>query len=93
MKMQARPIDPRDTKWEVSPLSYRVYFWQRQGIARHRSDEFELDGVGDVGEVLRWANEHAEGRTFVVYAAITRGGEPGLVRLAGIDPTENSTSP
>jgi hypothetical protein len=92
MKVHARPVDPRDTRWEVSTPSYRVYFWERQGVGGYRSDEFELDG-SDVDEVLRWANERAGGRTFVVYAALTRGGEPGLVRLAGIDPTENPTSP
>ena len=91
--MEARPIDPRDTKWEVDSPLYRVYFWERQKDGGYWSDEFGLDGVSGVEEVLRWAEEGAQGRTFVVYAALTLGGEPGLVRLAGVDPVPIATSP
>jgi hypothetical protein len=92
-EVQVRGVDPRDTQWEVSSPSYRVYFWERQESGGYWSDEFELDGAIGVEEVLPWAEERAEGRTFVVYAALTVGGEPGLVRLAGVDPVSTATSP
>jgi hypothetical protein len=47
--------------------------------------------VSDVQGVLRWAEEKAEGRTFVVYAALAHGGELGLVRLSGVDPLDTSS--
>ena len=58
--MDIRPIDPRDIDTEVEPR-YRVYFWSAD---RGRSDEFELTGVADVREALRWAESQAQGRDF-----------------------------
>jgi hypothetical protein len=57
----------------------------------YHSTEFELSGVEDVREVLTWAEARAApGSTYTVYAVVERDGEPGLVRLAGIDPTTPS---
>lgn len=39
---------------------------------------------------LAWADENAGAdRTYTLYAAVDRGGERGLVRLLGIDPTKH----
>ena len=92
--MDIRPVDPRDTHWEITCPSFRVYFWQPQpsppGASEHpggyHSTEFEVSGV-DVGEVLTWAEATApRGSTYTVYALVEQGGERGLVRLAGVDP-------
>jgi hypothetical protein len=53
----------------------------------YHSEEFELSGASDVREVLGWAEEGAEDRTFTVYALVSCRGELGLVQLAGVDPT------
>jgi hypothetical protein len=87
--MDARPVDPRDPEWEVSSPSYRVYFW-RPRSGGYESEEFQLEGTTDVAEVLGWAEERAEGRTFTVYAVVDALGERGLVQLAGIDPTASA---
>jgi hypothetical protein len=93
--MDIRPVDPRGTEWELTCSSFRVYFWQAQPSppghpeqpGGYRSEEFEVSGV-DVGKVLEWADATApRGSTYTVYAVIEQGGERGLVRLAGVDPT------
>ncbi len=55
------------------------------------ADEFELSGANDVADVLRWAKQHSEGRTYTIYAVID--GVPtdrGLVQVFGVDPTQSS---
>ena len=93
--MDIRPVDPRDTDWEMTCTSFRVYFWKAQPSppiapehrGGHDSTEFEISGV-EVGEVLEWAEATApRGSTYTVYAVVEQGGERGLVRLAGVDPT------
>jgi hypothetical protein len=53
-------------------------------------DEYEVTGA-DVPEVLRWANDHTDGRTYSLWAcAPDHSQEPVgllLIRLAGWDPT------
>jgi len=89
--MKVRPVDPRDTRWEVSHPAYRVYFWEQQRPndpgSGWMSAEWEIED-GDVDEVLSWAHDNAAGRRFVVYARVASGqsDEPGLVRLLGTDP-------
>ena len=84
--MDARLVDPRDIEWEVLSPAYRVYFWRRRP-GGYESEEFQLDGATDVAEVLGWAEQRAEARTFTVYAVVDALGELGLVQLAGVDPT------
>lgn len=80
MPITARQIDPRDQTWEVDEPAYRVFFGGPEGA----SDEWELVDC-DVDEVLRWAHDTADGRTFVLYCVVTEPGEVGLVRLLGAD--------
>ena len=96
--MDVRPVDPRGPHWEVDSPSYRVCFWARppaplhvpEDLVMYHSTEFQLDGVGDVGEVLEWAEANAPPEsTYTVYALIEHG-EQGLVRLKGADPTRAS---
>ena len=87
--MQARPVDPRDTRWEVDRPTYRVYFWSRRetpdGAPAPASDEWEVSEA-DVDEVLTWARSAARGRSFVVYACASDSEGLGLVRLLGSAP-------
>jgi hypothetical protein len=85
--MEARPVDPRDTEWEVSCPTYRVYFWRRQPRGGYASEEFELRGAADVRDVLRWAKKRAGGRLVTIYAVRDGADGRGLIRLAGVDPT------
>lgn len=50
--MEARPVDLRDTEWEVNAPTYRVYFWRQQPHGGFAFDAFELRGAADVHEVL-----------------------------------------
>jgi hypothetical protein len=99
--MDVRLIDPRDTGWEITSPSFRVYFWEPQppppGFPDHpggyHSAEYEVSDV-DVGEVLAWAETTAtRGSTYTVYAVVDHCGERGLVRLAGVDPTAAQDAP
>ena len=94
--MDVRPVDPRDSGWEIGSPSYRVYFWEQrpargdvsQHLAGYGSTEFEVSGATEVGEVLAWAEATApSGASYTVYALVELGSERGLVRLAGVDPT------
>lgn len=80
--MKATGIDPRDAMWEIPNPRYRVYFHDSKGA----SDEYEIEGA-DVPEVLAWAEEKRNARTFVLYACVPRDGL-GLLRLHGCDPNE-----
>ncbi|MGN6380728.1 MAG: hypothetical protein ACTHNU_17385 [Gaiellales bacterium] len=61
-----RPVDPRVIELELPPV-YHVYFWSDH---RRRSDEFELTGATGVHEVLKWAEEHANGREIEIAVVI-----------------------
>ena len=60
--LRVRPVDPRDTTWEVDTPAYRVYFWSlppgpppsssEEGIG-WSSDEYEVEDA-DVTVVLEW---------------------------------------
>jgi hypothetical protein len=87
---QAYTIDPRDEQWAKDHPSYRVYFWRKIAPGPDGawgSDEWQIEDAADVHEVIAWAEEHAEGRTYVLYAVVDDPDGPGLVRLAGTDPT------
>jgi hypothetical protein len=85
-ELRARPVDPRDTRWEVWNPAFRVYFWRSLG-GGWMSREFEISG-GDVVEVLAWAADHAEDdETYTVHCVVDGADGTGLVRLAGTDPT------
>ena len=100
--MNIDSVDPRDIEWELDRPVYRVYFWhqppaplgiQKSQMAYH-SDERRVSGAEDVHEVLTWAAETARPeQTFTVYIELMDDGSPGLIRLAGIDPTEGNYSP
>ena len=90
--MEIRPVDPRDTQWEVDAQAYRVYFWDTQTWA---CEETRVTGVADVAEVLDWAAGYAGVREILVYLELTSGlgvsaRRPGLVRLSGRDPNADT---
>jgi hypothetical protein len=84
--VEDRGIDARtDRRWESPPTrDYRVVFW-RGGSA----DERDLSDAEDVHDVIRWADGEAatRGATYTLFAKVDRGDDPGLVWLAGVDPT------
>jgi hypothetical protein len=85
--MEIRPVDPRDASWEEEQPTYRVYFWEADGA----SSEHELVGATDVTEVLGWADENRGTRTYTAYlVGRDGGGQLGLARLHGADPTRGS---
>jgi len=73
--VDVRPVDPRDTTWEVDEPAYRVYFWrpvpQPIGVPRGlASEEFEVTGA-DVQEVIAWAEATAgSDRAYTLYALV-----------------------
>jgi hypothetical protein len=87
--MRVHSVDPRDTRWEVDRPSYRVYFWRRQSDrpdSGWASEEWQIDGA-DVGEVLAWADTDQARRAYTLYVRCESNDGPGLIRLAGTDPT------
>jgi len=84
--MIVTPVDPRDQQWQSDSPVFRVYFWERLGQGRYRSDEYEIRG-SDVVEVLRWAEEAKGERSFTAYLCLIDEVGLGLVLLAGTDPT------
>jgi hypothetical protein len=94
--MRVESIDPRDTQWEDDTPVYRAHLWSHalappdipSGMVGWHSDAYEIRDAQDVHEVIAWAQrpEHG-GRAFTLYVSIERNGQPGLVRLAGVDPT------
>jgi hypothetical protein len=87
--MQTRPVDPRDTQWEVEKPAYRVYFWQQPGHhmdSGWASEEWQVEDA-DADEVLAWALNDKSGRAFTLYVCCNCDGELGLIRLIGADPT------
>jgi hypothetical protein len=85
-ELDARPVDPRDTGWEVWDPRYRVYFWRPYG-GGWASRSFEVSGA-DAYAVLDWATRHADDdETYTLFAVADHDDERGLVRLAGSDPT------
>ena len=83
-ELNARPVDPRDTRWEVWSPAYRVFLWSRSNEA-WASREFEI-GAADVDDVLDWIREQSDAEMFTLYATVDRGDDLGLVRLAGHGP-------
>ena len=84
-------VDSRDQQWEDNDPVFHVYFWRELGGGAFHQDEYELSGA-DVNEVLVWANEERDGRTFTLYLQRDDLSGRGLVLLAGIDPTANPMS-
>jgi hypothetical protein len=91
-------VDPRDTRWEQDRPVYRVYLWHQpaapEGVAQEQvmwhCHEHRLSDAEDVHEVLAWiAATIRDDQTYTLYVEHRdRDGEPGLVMLAGTDPTE-----
>jgi hypothetical protein len=93
--VKVEEADPFDGRWEENGTTYRVRFWGVKTESRtdpplvYESTEINVTNVADVSEVLRWAEDNADGRTFTLYAVVDRGLERGLVHLTGVDPTKH----
>ncbi len=95
--MKIKGVDPRGIEWEVDQPVYRVYFWYQPppppGILQQQMDyhcsEHRLEAAVDVHEVIDWAAATARPeQTFTVYVEHLHDGRPGLIRLAGRNPTD-----
>jgi hypothetical protein len=85
-EIRGRPVDPRDTSWEVWHPRFRVYFW-RPLEESWASREFELSG-GDVVAARAWgADNRGKDETYTLHCVVEGEAGTGLVRLAGTDPT------
>lgn len=88
--MHARPIDPRDQRWESGGPAYRVFFWSELSGTDPdpgwQSDEWELSGA-DIDEVVTWVCDHAAGRRASLWVVTRSGTDVTHSRLAGSDPT------
>jgi hypothetical protein len=96
--MNVRPLERVEAyvRWEVPDPSYRVDFWlhlasrlpdtppEKVGYER---TSCHLSDVTGVEEVLQWARENQGEKSFVIHVMVMRGGEPGTIRIHGIDPT------
>ena len=89
-------VDARDIEWEVDQPVYRVYFWHQPsappGVSQeqmgYHCEEYRVRGASDVHEVLDRARTTARPeQTFTLYVELIDDGRPGLIHLAGIDPT------
>lgn len=87
--MRAVRVDPRDVRAEGSVEAWRVYFhrWQSESAgSAYVREEFRLSGATDVRSVLRWADEQADGRAYVVYLELPSPQGPTLIRVQGDEP-------
>lgn len=83
--------EPRES---VDSPCYRVNFWQTAIGGGWALDAYALTEVEDITEVLRWVDEHANGRRFEVFAELDDEPEgsfqtprkTGLVQLLGSNP-------
>jgi hypothetical protein len=89
-------VDPRDIEWEDDHPVYRVHLWHQppappdipQSSVGYHCDEYLLRGARDVHEVLDWASSTARAeRRFTLYIEHLHAGWPGLIHLAGDEPT------
>jgi hypothetical protein len=86
-EFEARPVDPRETGWEVWHPAYRVRFWRRLGDGAWASRDFEITPT-NVTAALSWAEGELDGdEIYQVFAVVLRDGMVGMVRLFGDDPT------
>lgn len=93
--MIVHAVDPRDTEWEIDDPTYRVYFWEPssgQPDAAWSSSEWEVSEA-DVHEVIAWAQAEAAGRRVTMWVKAARDDGPGLIRLAGWEPTRSEHAP
>lgn len=100
--MDIDPVDPRDTQWERERPTYRVYFWGRSPAPTevpaeqvgYYAREYRLRGAEDVHQVIRWADSAAAAEeTYTLYVECQDAGVPGLILLAGTDPTAAGRAP
>jgi hypothetical protein len=98
--MEAQPVDPIDTTWEIRDPGYRVYFWAflRGEDSSPTSFEWRITGATDVHEVIAWAERERGDRTYELFLEHVESREsrsgwrdaPGLFRLAGTNPADGS---
>ena len=93
---------PADTRWQVPAHHYYITFWTQeaapagvdQDVVGWTADMNEIPGAADVVEVVQWAESEALQRNalYTIFARMEFGESgpgPGLVWLAGHDPTVN----
>lgn len=94
MTIQSEAVSELHAGWEKRPEAFRVYFWVALNgpgpstMPMWESSCYRLVGAAHVTEALEWAELHAEGKRYVVYAEVSRPeGRHCLVQVEGDDPT------
>lgn len=82
MTLLATRVDPRYANNIDEAPSYRVDFWTDDSA----SDEWGIEGAGDINGVLAWAGANADGRSIVIYVEMVRENGIGLARIFGREP-------
>lgn len=86
--------EPRES---IESPGFRVNFWQRQSPeAAWSLEAFALTDVRDVREAIDWAEDHAQGRRFELFAEVDSQPESefdlprttAILRLLGNNPND-----
>jgi hypothetical protein len=96
--VEVQPLQRNDVigiRHEYDEPTFRVDFWQQceppEGtppeLMGWKQDSYRLGGADGFEEVRQWAEAHAKGRPFVVYAELVPQ-RSSIVRIEGRDPTK-----
>jgi hypothetical protein len=97
--VNTRSIDPRTINELPDTTDYVVIFWEQStdvpegADAGYAADEWYLDSVSDLREVLDWIDARLGSRSFELFAGVpsahqsTGGPAHDFTRLAGTNPT------
>lgn len=74
---------------------YRIDFWRQhdpppgEGTEKmgYKQDAYRLTGAKNVHEVRAWAQENADGRSFVIWIELGPADDRTIARVEGVDPT------
>jgi hypothetical protein len=95
--MNVEPLQFRDVidRHSYYQPVYRVDFWKQQTpppggdpeLMGYKQDSYRISGARSVREVRRWAEEHADGRQFVIWIELGTDEDRTIARVEGVDPT------
>jgi hypothetical protein len=83
--VKVRRVKNPEVGWMRGSARYRVYFWPTHDRGSESALRKKWDiRDAEVTEALKWAEDNVgAGRTYTIYAVVSRRGDRGLVYLAG----------